>query len=121
MKIVTLNRFALLGYSLIASGLAGAAYSLANKDITSMAVSCGSIFCGAFILSGTDAGLETYRSYERTKKYIQKHKCLDKEVTDLYGKLYCKRQGVYMAAKELGYLDDYKKLMEDKNIIIPNF
>ncbi len=121
LKQATINRFALLGYSMIATGLAGAVYSVINMDMTSATISSGSIVGGAFILSGTDFGNETYWTYERTKEYIQKHKCLDKEVVDLYGKFYCERQGVYMAAKELGCLDDYNKLMEGKKIVIPNF
>lgn len=116
-----MNRFTLLGYSLITTGLVGAVYSVINLDIKYATVSSGSVACGILILSGTDAGIETYRVYERTKEYIQKNKRLDEEVVKLYSKFYCERQGVYMAAKELGHLDEYKALMKGKKVTIPNF
>jgi hypothetical protein len=81
----------------------------------------GNILGRAFILSGTDFGIKTYRVYERTKEHIQKHEHLDEEVVKLYSKFYCERQGVYMAAKELGHLDKYKNFMKSKKSIIPNF
>ncbi len=116
-----INRPALLGYSMLASGLVGGVYSVLERDMPSLAVSCSSILGGAFILSGTDFGNETYRVYERTKEHIQKRKRLDEEVVKLYSKFYCERQGVYMAAKELGYLEDYKKAIKNQKIIMSNF
>jgi hypothetical protein len=121
LKLVTMNRPAFLGYSLLAGGLVGGIYSVLERDMTSLASSCSSILGGAFILSGTDFGNETYRVYERTKEHIQKYKRLDEEVVKLYSKFYCERQGVYMAAKELGHLDEYKNFMKSKKSIIPNF
>lgn len=121
LKYATVNRVALLGYSMLASGLVGGIYSVLERDMTSLAVSCSSILGGTFILSGTDFGNETYRIYERIKEHIQKNKCLDEEVVKLYSKFYCERQGVYMAAKELGHLDEYKNLMKGKKVNIPNF
>lgn len=121
LKLVTINRPAFLGYSMLASGLIGGFYSVFEKDMNSLAFYMCNFLGGAFILSGTDFGNETYRVYERTKEHIQKHERLDEEVVKLYSKFYCERQGVYMAAKELGHLDDYKKLMKGKKVTIPNF
>ncbi len=123
LKIVTMNRPALLGYSLITSGLIGGVYSVMNKDTTLLSIYCCNILGGAFILSGTDFGNETYRVYEKTKEHIQKHKHLDEEVIELYGKFYCERQGAYMAAKELGYLKEYEAAIKKKGVkvLMPNF
>ncbi len=121
LKIVTMNRPALIGYTLFASGLFGGIYSFLENDMNSLASNVCYLLGGAFILSGTDFGSETYRVYEKTKEHIQKHECLDKEVVKLYSKFYCERQGVYMAAKELGHLDEYKSLMKGKKVNIPNF
>lgn len=121
LKLVTMNRPALIGYSMLAGGLVGGVYSVLDRDMNSLAFYMCNFLGGAFILSGTDFGNETYRVYERTKEHIQKHERLDKEVVKLYSKFYCERQGVYMAAKELGHLGEYKDLMKGKKVIMPNF
>lgn len=38
LKLVTMNRPALLGYSMLASGLVGGIYSVINKDSTVLSI-----------------------------------------------------------------------------------
>ncbi|MBL7100891.1 MAG: hypothetical protein ISS23_02975 [Nanoarchaeota archaeon] len=114
-KIMSINRVSLFGYTGLAGVLINCTAGLITGDnefyINNPTIL--SFLASLACLIGTLGGLETYATYQRTKKHIQKHGTLDSLIVKEID-TYCKRQGVYMAAKELGFLDCFKEYERKK-------
>lgn len=120
VKFLAMNRVTLLGYGFFTGGLAGLVIDFVKNDVETAGCSALSMLVGCYLFGITGFGKDTYNAYKDTKEHIQEHEKLDERFVN-HHQVYCSRQGVYMAAKELGYLDDYKKAMKGKQGIIPNF
>jgi len=121
LKTASVNRVTALGSTAAVVGAVGIVLGGLENNITLLGCSAASAYCGFFLTCITGWGVQTFEFYKRTKKHIQEHNGLDEWFVKMYGNNYCNRQGIYMAAKELGYLDDYKKAREGEKVIIPNF
>ena len=109
VKGIFMNRISFLGISCVIGGLTGIVTGAIKRDISIAGCSVMTFFTGVYLLGVTEVGSETYNSYERTKSHIQEHGRLSKHFVRTFSQQYCDRQGVYIAAKELGCLNTYKK------------
>lgn len=121
VQYATLNRVTFGGFCLIPGGFAGMVLGIASNNILLFTGSSLGLSAGFAGIGLTNFGGDTYNSYEKAKKFVKKHNSLSERLVRKHSHLYCNRQGVYMAAKELDYLDDYKRALEGKHFIIPNF
>ena len=102
-----------------------------KKESNSANVKSGALAnSGAFIFGITSFGLTTSRIYNQTRRKIKNSGEIGERFFETaMGRLspgycqYCRLQGFYLAAKEEGKLDEFKKLKEKygKGCIIPNF
>lgn len=121
VKATIMNRATLFGAGLFLSGITGTVLSIIKNDMTLCQYSGKATTIGLMLIGVTKLGSHTHETYLKTKEHIQEHKKLDRRFTELNAQLYCDRQGVYIAAKELGYLNDYRKCVKGMWNIIPCF
>ncbi len=118
------HRIRTLSYPVLALG---AYRSLSDTDITTLAYS-GLITILGICMYATSRRNITGRAYLYTKKIYQRNNELSEEnfIESIRkspnGKLhgYCEQQGIYLAAKELGYEDSFREAAKRaSNVIIP--
>ncbi|MDO8516602.1 MAG: hypothetical protein Q7S33_00605 [Nanoarchaeota archaeon] len=78
---------------------------------------------GGFCIGATRLGTETFRTYIKTKEHIKKHNKLDQHFLEMgiCKKLYCDRQGAYLAARDYGQSKAFKESVKENIGVIPNF
>jgi hypothetical protein len=124
------NRVTVLGYSLCATPLVMYHTSTPwEKTITNMLT--GPFLAAGYILAmGTMCGWTTYEHYKKAADHIKSTGKLDmryaetlitrSENRSFVG--YCQQQGLYLAARDYGYLDVFEKARKmHSNVKIPHF
>ena len=101
------NRIMLSGLTTIACGIA------AHNS---------SFYCiGGIMVLTAGFGRETVWAYHLTKKHLLQHGKIEESFArQLVYAPYCDRQGLYLAARNYGHLDMFKKVTKAK-INLPNF
>ncbi len=123
--IILGNKVTLLGYSLIATGLET---SICYANSPYMPWFILTVLSGGFLAATTKPIKETLDKYQETMRYIKRSGKLDefflKKVFSKNHILceYCHAQGVYLAARKEGFLNQFFNAKKKySNNIIPHF
>jgi len=103
LKCAYANKFTLAGFIALAAnmGLKAMGKPVEYEELynLSLAISHNLAF-GCLVM--TWAGLDTFRTYKRTREYIQEFGKIREDYSELKNKFYCSRVGIRLAAKEAG-------------------
>lgn len=122
VKHLTYNRVNFLGCTLMLGGLVGSVGGIIYSNIEVIGISLIIGSAGFLFSALSEFGSPTVQIYQRTVEHIQRFGRLDEKFVAKYMQAdYCCRQGVYMATKEFGFLEDYKKARKHNPSIIFNF
>ncbi|MEK6918184.1 MAG: hypothetical protein AABW51_04515 [Nanoarchaeota archaeon] len=100
VKSVLANKATLAGYILGIGGAASAFYFNDNKNI--VAPSAMSLIAGQFLLTFTLLGVETMKTYQRTREVLKNEGNVPNRFKERKMISYCNRKGFELAVKEAG-------------------
>lgn len=129
------NRVTALGCALLTSSAASLELvdkfrPVDNNFYINYGPEMGLAFLGTVLLTHTEFGSKTVKLYDKTAKHIKKFDRIDKRffdkiipVNDITNNWdgYCQMQGVYLAARDYGKLDEFKEMRKKSSNVIPNF